>query len=98
MGLFVSPSSDCLTVLGLPIGKVVSSRKEAVDVDWDGVKGGVLLDESQFTAEALEGLDSFSHVEIIFQMNQVDLRKIETSARHPRNNPEWQGGYLCPTG
>jgi len=35
------------------------------------------------------GLVDFSHVEILFHMNQVDPGKIEKNARHPRNNPEW---------
>lgn len=72
-----------------PVGTVISSRKEVIDDNWDQVKCGVQLDNSQFTTEVLEGLGSFSHVEIIFHMNQVDLRKIETSARHPRNNADW---------
>ena len=47
------------------------------------------LDESRFTADALAGLDTFSHVEIVFYMDKVKPEKIVTGARHPRNNPDW---------
>ena len=72
-----------------PIGTVVSTRKEAIDDHWDSVEAYVQLDSAQFGGETLSGLEDFSHVEIVFYMDQVDLRKIETSARHPRNNVDW---------
>ncbi len=72
-----------------PIGTVVSTRKEAVDDNWDSVEAYIQLDSTQFGAEALAGLEDFSHVEIVFHMDQVDISKIETSARHPRNNVDW---------
>jgi tRNA (Thr-GGU) A37 N-methylase len=28
-------------------------------------------------------------VEVLFHMDRVDAAKIETAARHPRNNPDW---------
>jgi tRNA-Thr(GGU) m(6)t(6)A37 methyltransferase TsaA len=48
-----------------------------------------VLDDSEFSAEALAGLGDFSHVEVFFYMDQVDPVKIEKTARHPRNSPEW---------
>lgn len=89
MGLFVSEGPDSLSVSNLPIGKVVSPRKEAIDDDWDNIKSYIQIDSSQFNEEALAGLKDFSHLEVLFQMNQVDVRKIEVSARHPRNNINW---------
>lgn len=76
-------------IVMLPIGSVHSSRKKAEDDRWDKEKVHIQLDPSQFSAEALAGLTEFSHVEIIFHMNQVDPDKIETSARHPRGNLQW---------
>ncbi|MGZ3782623.1 MAG: SAM-dependent methyltransferase, partial [Pseudobdellovibrionaceae bacterium] len=35
------------------------------------------------------GLLDFSHVEVIFYMDQVDPSKIEKTVRHPRNNAQW---------
>jgi tRNA-Thr(GGU) m(6)t(6)A37 methyltransferase TsaA len=72
-----------------PIGTVRSTRKKAEDDDWDKEQAFVELDSLQFTPDALAGLANFSHIEILFHMNQVDPTKIEKTARHPRNNPNW---------
>jgi tRNA (Thr-GGU) A37 N-methylase len=72
-----------------PIGRVRSTRREPEDDHWDSVTSSVELDSSRFGASALAGLADFSHVEVLFYMDQVDPRKIATEARHPRNNPEW---------
>ncbi len=77
------------TISLLPIGRVVSTRKIAEDDNWDSEKVYIELDSAQFTPEALAGLTDFSHVEVLFHMNQVDPQKVETAARHPRNNSEW---------
>ena len=89
MGLFVKNTETLPTVVNLAIGQVVSTRQETIDDNWDSVESYVELDSLQFTADALKGLESFSHVEIIFFMNQVDVRKIEKTARHPRNYESW---------
>lgn len=89
MGLFVKKPVNSPTVVSLAIGKVVSTRKEVIDDGWDSIESYVELDPTQFSPDALRGLDSFSHAEVIFFMDQVDVRKIEVSARHPRNNEDW---------
>ena len=66
-----------------------SSRKKAEDDNWDEEKAYIELDATQFTPEALAGLTDFSHVEILFHMDQVDPAKVEKTARHPRNNTDW---------
>jgi tRNA (adenine37-N6)-methyltransferase len=73
----------------VPVGLVRSTRKKPEDDHWDAEQASVELDASQFGSEALEGLSEFSHVEIVFYMNHVDPAKVERSARHPRNNPDW---------
>jgi tRNA-Thr(GGU) m(6)t(6)A37 methyltransferase TsaA len=73
----------------VPVGWVRSSRLEPIDDHWDQVEARIELNREHFTADALLGLASFSHVEILFFMNQVDPEKIELSARHPRNNADW---------
>lgn len=70
------------------IGKVSSSRKEVIDDNWNQESVHIELND-QYPSEALNGLEDFSHAEIIFYMDQVDPKKIETSARHPRNNLDW---------
>lgn len=71
-----------------PIGVVHSTRKGPVDDDWDKERMTIELD-ARYPAEALAGLEAFSHAEIVFLMNQVPDDKIETAARRPRNNPDW---------
>lgn len=74
-----------------PVGHVRGGRGEAVDDDWGASRAAVELDPARFTAEALMGLDQFSHAEIVFVFvfDRVSDDKIETGARHPRGNPDW---------
>ena len=72
-----------------PIGKVNSTRLKVEDDNWDKESVFIEINSSEFTIEALFGLETFSHVEVVFYMDQVDPQKIENNARHPRNNPEW---------
>jgi len=70
------------------IGFVEAIRSIAEDDFWGGEEACITLTE-QFTAEALQGVADFSHVEVIFLFHEVEPSKIVTSARHPRNNQEW---------
>ncbi len=89
MGLFVKRRPFFSTVVSSAVGWVVSTRSEVVDDRWDQETVSVQLDPDRFSPEALAGLDSFSHVEVIFFMDQVPREKIETKARHPRNELSW---------
>jgi tRNA (Thr-GGU) A37 N-methylase len=44
-----------------PIGWVRSPVRQPLDDCWAGVESRIELDEAQFTAESLRGLDEFSH-------------------------------------
>lgn len=70
-----------------PIGWVESPRKEIEDDFWGGMLSKLHLDPEQFQPEALEGLKEFSHLYVLFYMNQV-TKKVQ-GARRPRNNPDW---------
>ena len=72
-----------------PIGVVVGGRTEAIDDDWGDVECTIELDSEQFGADVLAGLDEFSHVDVVYVFHLVDEAKIETGARHPRNNADW---------
>lgn len=72
-----------------PIGVVHCTRKEPTDDRWSREHAEIELDAHQFTPEALAGLDQFSHVQVIYVMNDVDPDEVETTARHPRNRPDW---------
>jgi tRNA (adenine37-N6)-methyltransferase len=73
----------------VPIGRVRSPRTEPLDDDWDSVTATVTLDADLFTPDALDGLDAFSHVEVVYVFDRVDPATVQTGARHPRNNPDW---------
>jgi tRNA-Thr(GGU) m(6)t(6)A37 methyltransferase TsaA len=72
-----------------PVGTVRSTRVKPEDDNWDAEEVHIELDQTRFTSEALAGVNDFSHVEILFHMDQVDPDKVETTARHPRNNTAW---------
>lgn len=72
-----------------PIGIVRSTRTEATDDYWGLVQSVIELDSTQFDEQVLYGLTDFSHCEIVFYMDKVNPERIELSARHPRNNPDY---------
>jgi tRNA-Thr(GGU) m(6)t(6)A37 methyltransferase TsaA len=72
-----------------PIGTIHSTRKELADDNWLREQTSIELDESQFPADAFAGLSGFSHVEIVFFMDQADPAQVERGARHPRDNAAW---------
>ena len=71
-----------------PIAFVKNIRAEIQDDHWGDVVSVIELD-SAFSEEALFQIESFSHAEIVFYFHLVDENKIETGARHPRNNQSW---------
>ncbi len=72
-----------------PIGHVRGGRGEAIDDDWGESRARIELDPARFTVEALQGLDAFSHAEIIFVFDRVADDEIVSGARHPRGNKDW---------
>jgi len=70
------------------IGFVAAVRLHAEDDFWGGEEACIRLNE-RFTAEALQGITDFSHVEVLYLFHEVEPSKVVTSARHPRNNAEW---------
>jgi tRNA-Thr(GGU) m(6)t(6)A37 methyltransferase TsaA len=70
------------------IGFVQAKRLRAEDDFWGGEEACITLDD-RFPAEALHGIDEFSHVEVLYLFHEVDPSKIVTQARHPRNNKAW---------
>lgn len=76
-------------ILIKPIGSVSSPIQSVVDDVWGGVISRITLDGTRFTPESLTGLDEFSHVEVIFQLDQVAESSVEHGTRHPRGRTEW---------
>ena len=71
-----------------PIGFVAGGRPHATDDNWGGTEACIEL-SADYPSQALAGLAAFSHVEVLFAFHQVEPVRIETGARHPRNNPAW---------
>lgn len=71
-----------------PIGYVHCSRQDVRNDDWDAETTSITLDAERYGSEALAGLDTFSHVEVIFFFDRVEPATIEVGARHPRGNVE----------
>lgn len=69
----------------VPIGYVENKRKDIEDDNWSEVISTIIL-EKDFISESLIGIEEFSHLEIIFYMNQVKDKKAIAQYRHPRNN------------
>lgn len=72
-----------------PIGVVRGGRTEAIDDDWGRSRARIELDPERFTADALAGLDAFSHAEVLFVFDRVGDDEIEYGARHPRGRKDW---------
>lgn len=71
-----------------PIAYVESVRTVVEDDFWGGMESRVVLMDS-VEPSALDGIEEFSHAEIIFVFDQVVPEKIVYGARHPRNNSAW---------
>lgn len=81
-----------------PIGFVRNARQTPEDDGWGDIASEILLADD-LGEEALHEIESFSHIEVIYCFHLVDERKIETGARHPRNNPAWpKVGILAQRG
>ena len=71
-----------------PIATVHSPRVEASDDHWGDVISEITLNAA-LPAEALDGVEVFSHLEIIYHFHLVTEESIVAGARHPRDNPMW---------
>src|SRR5688500_12817669 len=71
-----------------PIAIVHNNRSEISDDNWGDVVSKIVISE-QYPLSSLDGIETFSHLEIIFFFSGVDEGSIVTAARHPRNNADW---------
>lgn len=70
-----------------PVAFVKNSRDDISDDFWGTVISEIELSES-VPEVAFDGIDSFSHVEIIFYFDKADKSKAVFSG-HPRGNKNW---------
>jgi tRNA-Thr(GGU) m(6)t(6)A37 methyltransferase TsaA len=69
-----------------PIGFVRGGRTEPINDEWDSVISRIDLDTDWLSSEAILGLNSFSHLEVIFHFHKTDPKSIVTTSRHPQDN------------
>ena len=81
-----------------PVGYVQGGRVVAEDDDWGASRAVIALDAGRFAPAALQGLDAFSHVEVVFVFNQVaetDWPAVGIFAQRGRNRPNRLGVSMC---
>ncbi len=72
----------------VPIAFVRGARADVEDDFWGGGEARLVLTDA-VEESALEGIETFSHAEVLFVFDRVEDAKIVRGARHPRNNPDW---------
>ena len=81
-----------------PIGWVRSARRVIQDDFWGGTSATIVLNET-LGEGALDGIEEFSHVEIVYYFDKVDPEKVVRTGRRPRGNPDWPSvGILAQRG
>ncbi|MBC6975966.1 SAM-dependent methyltransferase [Bacillus sp. Xin] len=71
-----------------PIAFVHNERKMIIDDEWGDVQSLITLVDS-YSEESIQGIEDFSHIEVIFYFHKVKDEQIQYSARHPRNNEKY---------
>jgi tRNA (Thr-GGU) A37 N-methylase len=72
-----------------PVAHVVGGRIEPTDDYWGGTQSIIRIDDPRFGPDATAGLDSFSHLEIVFRFHLTDPADLNLGARPARGNPDW---------
>jgi tRNA-Thr(GGU) m(6)t(6)A37 methyltransferase TsaA len=70
------------------IGVVRCGREDVRDDFWGDTVAEIEL-SPELPEDALQGLESFSHAEILFLFDRVSPESVVNGARRPRNNPKW---------
>ena len=71
-----------------PIGVVHSPRKTLDDDHWGDVRATIQLNPG-IPPESLVGLETFSHVEVIFLFDRYEPDAEVEWSRHPRSDKRW---------
>lgn len=64
-----------------PIAYIRNSREAIEDDYWGNIVSTIEL-TSEFSEESVQGIEDFSHLEVIFYFNQVKDDNIQFDARH----------------
>ena len=71
-----------------PVAEVVGGRAEPIDDNWDQVEATIVLAD-RLPQEALAGLETFSHLDVVYVFDRVAEASIVAGARHPRGRQDW---------
>lgn len=71
-----------------PVASVRGGRSDLADDHWGEVVSEIVLAD-RFSAEVLDGLAEFSHLDVVYVFDQVDEATVTTDARHPRGRTDW---------
>ena len=71
-----------------PIGFVSSPRVASEDDNWGDVVSTIVLADG-IASETLDGIETFSHLEIIFHFHKLSPESVCRTSRHPRDNSAW---------
>lgn len=69
-----------------PVG-VVRSPRSAGEGSWGGTVSRIELYEEVFEPSATDGLDEFSHIEVIYSFHEIT--EVCRESLHPRGNTSW---------
>ncbi len=70
------------------IATVYNQRIDISDDLWGEVISEIVLNDT-LPAEALDGIEDFSHLEIIFVFDRAISAPVVTGSEHPRENKAW---------
>lgn len=71
-----------------PVAFVKGGRRLIADDYWGDSRAEIVLADDLPT-ESLDGIETFSHVEVVFFFDKVGGQAIVTGGRHPRENTAW---------
>jgi tRNA-Thr(GGU) m(6)t(6)A37 methyltransferase TsaA len=71
-----------------PVAVVRSPRTGLEDDNWGKVVSTIELTEG-FDEVAFDGIEEFSHLEVIFHFDRIPEETIERGSRRPRGNEAW---------
>jgi len=81
-----------------PIGYVSSPRDDTSDDGWGDVEARIELCQD-FGSEAFDGIEEYSHIEVVYFLDRVPENRVAWGARHPRGNSAWpQVGIFAQRG
>lgn len=70
------------------VAQVVEGHTEPGDDFQGGVESVIRMNED-FPLETLQGLEEFSHLEVLWHFHRSSPADVALHARRPRNNPDW---------